>query len=142
MSEINILIVDDRPENIFTLENILDNGTRKFITAASGKEALQITANEKIDLILLDLKLDDINGIDVARLLRANIKTEKIPIIFATASSKEERKKTREFKNGTVDFLFKPIDLDEANTKVDVFERIIRLEKNLVCQNDGLFNPE
>jgi response regulator RpfG family c-di-GMP phosphodiesterase len=71
------------------------------------------------------------NGVEVANQLRANPTTAHIPIIFVTASSHNERKKSRNFDIGSVDFLFKPIDLDEACTKVFLFEKIIRLERRL-----------
>lgn len=129
---INVLLVDDLPENIFTLEHILDNGTRKFIPAASGAEALLLASLEKIDLILLDFKLDDMDGMEVAKQLRSNPITAHIPIIFVTAASHNERKKSRNFEIGTVDFLFKPIDLDEACTKVFLFEKIIRMNKIII----------
>ena len=76
---INVLVVDDLPENIFTLEHILDNGTRKFIPAASGAEALLLASMEKIDLILLDFKLDDMDGMEVAKQLRSNPITARPP---------------------------------------------------------------
>ncbi len=128
MNKINILLVDDIPENIFTLEHILESESRKFLTASSGAEALLLASIEKVDLILLDFKLDDMDGIEVAKQLRSDLKTKHIPIIFVTAASKNERKKSKLFDLGTVDFLFKPLDLDETCTKVFLFEKIIQLE--------------
>ena len=64
MNKINVLLVDDIPENIFTLEHILESESRNFLTASSGAEALLLSSIEKVDLILLDFKLDDMDGID------------------------------------------------------------------------------
>ncbi len=131
MLQRKILIVDDRPENIYTLEHILESEDRIILTANTGEEALLINTIEEIDLILLDYQLDDMNGVDVARQLRVNEKTKHIPIIFVTALSKNERKKIVEFEIGTIDFIFKPIDLLEVQTKVAIFERIVDLQKKL-----------
>ncbi len=131
MNKIKILLVDDRVENLITLEHILDNSKREFINASSGAEALMITECESIGLIMLDYQLDDMTGIEVAHQLRSKPNTAHIPIIFVTALSKNERKKLSQFEEGTVDFLFKPIDIEETNTKVAIFERIAMLQERL-----------
>ncbi len=129
MSVTRILIADDRPENIFTLESILEESNRLFLCATSGSETLIMCSIEKIDLILLDYQLGDMHGLDVARSLRKDESTKHIPIIFVSAVSKEARQELREFEEGTVDFLFKPLDVDEARIKIAVFERIIKLTR-------------
>ena len=131
MENIKILLVDDRIENLITLEHILDNSKREFIKASSGAEALMITECETIDLILLDYQLDDMTGIEVANQLRSKPATQNIPIIFVTALSKNERKKLSLYEEGTVDFIFKPIDIEDTNTKVAIFERIVKLQHQL-----------
>jgi response regulator RpfG family c-di-GMP phosphodiesterase len=131
MNKTKILLVDDRIENLITLEHILDNSKREFINASSGAEALMITECENIGLIMLDYQLDDMTGIEVAQQLRNKSNTAHIPIIFVTALSKNERKKLSQFEEGTVDFLFKPIDIEETNTKVAIFERIAMLQERL-----------
>ena len=132
MKQTKILIVDDRPENIFTLESILNEDHRTFLNATSGVEALLMAKLEPIDLILLDYHLDDMTGLEVARKLREDNVTKNISIIFVTALNKSERKKLNEFEPGTVDFIFKPLDLEEAQTKVYVFERISLLQRELL----------
>jgi CheY-like chemotaxis protein len=131
MKQTKILIVDDRPENIFKLESILNEDHRTLLNATSGIEALLMAKLEPIDLILLDYHLDDMTGLDVARKLRENDATRNINIIFVTALNKSERKKLNEFEPGTVDFIFKPLDLEETQTKVYVFERIAVLQREL-----------
>lgn len=131
MHNSKILIVDDRPENILTLESILDESHRTFINATSGMEALLMTKVDQVDLILLDYNLDDMTGFDVAQELRKNESTKNIPIIFVTAMSKNERKKLNAFEIGTVDFVFKPIDMEEMQIKVAVFERMAIMQRLL-----------
>jgi CheY-like chemotaxis protein len=94
-------------------------------------ETLLMAKLEPIDLILLDYHLDDMTGLDVARRLREDEVTKNINIVFVTALNKSERKKLNEFEPGTVDFIFKPLDLEETQTKVYVFERIAVLQREL-----------
>jgi len=128
MKNKTILIVDDRPENIFTLENILENSYRTMIKATTGNEAILLASVEDIDVVLLDYQLGDMNGLEVARAMRKNKRTAHIPILFVTALSKSERKKLNEFEPGTVDFIFKPIDIEEIGIKLAVFERMSELQ--------------
>lgn len=134
MNTSKILIVDDRPENILTLESILDESHRSFINATSGMEALLMTKVDPVDLILLDYNLDDMTGFDVAQELRKNESTKNIPIIFVTAMSKNERKKLNAFEIGTVDFIFKPLDMEEMQIKVAIFERMSLMQRQLTEQ--------
>jgi CheY-like chemotaxis protein len=134
MHNSKILIVDDRPENILTLESILDEPHRTFINATSGMEALLMTKVDQVDLILLDYNLDDMTGFDVAQELRKNESTKNIPIIFVTAMSKNERKKLNAFEIGTVDFVFKPIDIEEMQIKVAIFEKMAIMQRQLAIK--------
>ena len=86
-----ILIVDDIPANIFALQSLLENNDRLLLTAGSGKEALQVALNNPVDLIILDVQMPEMDGFEVAQILKSNKRTKDIPIIFATAVSKEHR---------------------------------------------------
>ena len=129
--KINILLVDDSPENIFTLESILEKPTRNFIPANSGSEALMLAKIETIGLILLDYRMPDMDGLEVANQLRENDSTKHIPIIFVSAVSRNERKIFRGFTEGSIDLLPKPIDMDDARTKVELFEQIYFLRRQV-----------
>lgn len=124
-----ILLVDDRPENLLTLESVLSEDHREFLSATSGGEALLMCDMESIDMILLDYKLDDMTGIEVARSLRSKDKTKNIPIILVTALSKRECPNLDEFEPGSMDVLFKPLDIFEARDKVDRLEQIVKQTK-------------
>ena len=129
--KINILLVDDTPENIFTLESILEKPNRVFLQAHSGAEALTKVNDEQIDLILLDFRMPDMDGLEVANRLRNQEHTKHIPIIFVSAVSRSERKQFRVFEEGSVDLMPKPIDMDDARTKVELFEQIHFLKKQI-----------
>lgn len=127
----NILIVDDREENLISLEEMLEADNRYFIRATSGDEALKKALKENISLILLDVQMPGMDGFEVARLLKSNSKTKDIAIIFVTAISKEERFVLKGFEEGAVDYLHKPLDVDVTRAKVAVFERLYFAQKQL-----------
>lgn len=127
-----ILLVDDRPENILSLEEILAKDGRRFIKAESGNEALkQVLKNEDIGLIMLDVQMPDMDGFEVAHILKANSKTRDIAIIFVTAISNDERYVLKGFEEGAVDYLHKPLDVNITRAKVNVFERLYFSQYNL-----------
>ncbi|MBV9988506.1 MAG: response regulator [Chitinophagaceae bacterium] len=130
--EFVILLVDDRPENIISLEEILTQPGRRFLHAGSGNEALkQVLKNEDIGLIMLDVQMPDMDGFEVAHILKANSKTKDIAIIFVTAISKDEQFALKGFAHGAVDYLHKPLDVNITRAKVNVFERLYFTQSNL-----------
>jgi CheY-like chemotaxis protein len=117
----NILIVDDHTENLVALEAILESEDRALITARSGNEALDLALKHDLALILLDVQMPEMDGFEVAELLRKNRRTRGIPVIFVTAISKEETYVSRGYECGAVDYLFKPVDPQVLEAKVRVF---------------------
>jgi len=130
-----ILIVDDRPENLFTLENMLQEEDRVFIKATSGKEALQIAFRDDISLILLDVQMPAMDGFEVAQLLKSTTRTKKIPIVFVTAISKENKYVLKGLEGGAVDYLFKPLDLHITRAKVNTLLQFYRQHQELEMKN-------
>lgn len=127
-----ILLVDDRMENLLSLEQMLLADNRDFIQATSGNEALkQVLKNEDIGLIMLDVQMPDMDGFEVARLLKANPKTKDISIVFVTAINKDEANVLKGFEKGGVDYLSKPLDINVTRAKVDVFERLYFYQQEL-----------
>lgn len=116
-----LLLVDDRQENLIALEAILEAPDRKLLKATTGNEALTHALKNDVSLILLDVQMPDMDGFEVAELLRRNNKTRQIPVIFCTAISKEKKYQARGYDVGAVDYLFKPIDPDLLTAKVRVF---------------------
>ncbi|KGK11702.1 GGDEF domain-containing response regulator [Vibrio navarrensis] len=116
-----ILIVDDKIENLLTLEGLLDAFSVNVVRATSGEEALALTLDYDFALVLLDVQMPTMNGYEVAELMRGNRKTRHIPIIFVTAASKSEEHIFRGYEHGAVDYLFKPLHPLVFHSKVRVF---------------------
>jgi two-component system, sensor histidine kinase and response regulator len=85
--KINSLLVDDKDKNLYALEQMLVYPERNFIWATSGKEALKTVLKEDICLLMLDVQMPEMNGFEVARILRSNERTSDIPIIIANNST-------------------------------------------------------
>jgi two-component system, sensor histidine kinase and response regulator len=130
--EFTILLVDDRPENLVLLQEVLEKENRKFITASSGNQALKaVLKNNDIGLIMLDVQMPEMDGFEVARILQSNSKTKDISIIFVTAINKDEQYVLQGFNEGAVDYLQKPLDVNVTRAKVNVFERLYFSQKDL-----------
>jgi hypothetical protein len=117
----NVLIVDDRPENLLTLEGILENENLNIIKAHSGNEALGIMLEHNISLVLMDVQMPGMDGFEVAEIMRSSEKTKFIPIIFITAISKQRQHIFRGYETGAVDYLYKPLDLEILQSKIKAF---------------------
>lgn len=126
-----ILLVDDRPENLLALEAILEAPDRRLLKAGNGNEALILALKHDLSLILLDVQMPNMDGFEVAELLRRNPKTRQLPVIFCTAISKEKKYIARGYDVGAVDYLFKPIDPDMLTAKVRVFLELDRQKRQL-----------
>jgi signal transduction histidine kinase len=132
-----ILIVDDRPENIFSLKSILELHSFPVDTAASGEEALKKALKNNYALIILDVQMPGMDGFEVAEYLSGNSQTCDIPIIFLSAVNTEKKFITRGYTSGAIDYIVKPIDPDILLLKVKTFHRLYEQnrELNLVQQN-------
>src|SRR6185437_3498184 len=138
---VNILLVDDKQENLVSLEALLKEGTgiaSKYIFCKSGDQALKVSIKEEIALILLDVQMPGMNGYDVARFLKANSKTREIPIIFVTAINQEAEHVHEGFRVGVADYLFKPLDPYITRAKVKVFTDLYLQKKELERKNQQL----
>lgn len=127
----NILLVDDRPENLVALEALLESPERRLLKAGSGHDALAAALKHDLSLILLDVQMPDMDGFEVAELLRKNAKTRQVPVIFCTAISKEKKYISRGYDVGAADYLFKPIDPDLLMAKVRVFLELDQQKRKL-----------
>ncbi len=116
-----ILLVDDRPDNLASLEAILENGRRRLLKAGSGEEALQMLLDHDVALVLLDVQMPLMNGYEVARLMRGNRKTRNIPIIFITAIARDEAAAIRGYQSGAIDYITKPVNAVVLQSKVGLF---------------------
>jgi len=138
----NILLVDDRPENIIALESILEDPGLNFVKANSGDEALRLLLKHDVALILLDVQMPGMDGFETATYIRSAPNTKHIPIIFVTAISKEDKHIFKGYESGAVDYMFKPIDPDILKSKVNVFLELDRQRKILKIKNDELIKSK
>lgn len=136
--KVNILVVDDRPDNIISLTSILEEDSRNLLTATSGHEALRLALENDIAVMLLDVQMPEMDGFEVARLLKENSRTKDISIIFVTAISKEEKFTMQGYGEGAVDYLYKPLDVNIVKAKVTVFEKLYRQREELKRTNERL----
>lgn len=141
-----ILLVDDREDNLFSIETILEPAGYTFVKANSGREALKVLLNEfDFALILMDVKMPNLNGFETASLIYQREKLRHIPIIFITANNYGDEQIFKGYMSGAVDYIYKPINPDLLRAKVGVFidlykknHRLLAQEQKLVAINKNL----
>jgi len=127
----NILIVDDNPNNLFALEDLLQAPGLNIVTASSGNEALAKTLSNEFALALLDVQMPEMDGFETAELMRGNSRTRNIPIIFVTANRTERINVFRGYDCGAVDYLSKPIDAAILKSKINAFLDLYHQRRDL-----------
>ncbi len=127
----NVLLVDDTPENLVALDVVLEDVDCNLIKATSGQAALATLLKKDVSLVLLDVQMPEMDGFEVAALMRENPRTKNIPIIFVTALSKEQKYVHQGYKAGAVDYLFKPIEPIILRGKVNFFLELDRQKRRL-----------
>ncbi|MEI9908309.1 MAG: response regulator [Bacteroidota bacterium] len=145
-SDIKILVVDDREDNLFSIEAILEADNYAIVKANSGRAALKILLNQQdFSLILMDVQMPDLNGFETATIIYERDKLKNIPIIFITAHDYNEDYVFKGYKMGGVDYIYKPINPQLLKVKVSVFvelyrknHQLIQHEKKLVAVNRSL----
>jgi signal transduction histidine kinase len=119
--KVNILMVDDHPENLVALEAILDSLGQNLVKATSGTEALRCLLDQDFAVILLDVQMPGMDGFETATLIRQRPRSQHTPIIFITAINRSDTHVSRGYSLGAVDYLFKPIEPEILISKVAVF---------------------
>lgn len=122
----NILLVDDRPENLLSLKAILERPEYRLVTAASGEEALSVALRETFSVALIDVAMPGMNGFEVAVHLKDLERSRDIPIIFVTAFGDDPQEVHRAYSAGGADYLVKPLDPEIVRKKVAVFVDLSR----------------
>src|SRR5712691_2478319 len=123
---VKILLVDDEPKGLLALEATLEPLGQKLITARSGKEALRHLLAHDFALILLDIRMPELDGLQTAELIRERERSRHTPIIFLTASYESEVQVFRGYALGAVDYVFKPLQPEILRSKVSVFVELAR----------------
>lgn len=116
-----ILVVDDKAENLYAMESLLQECDAEVFLANSGNEALALTLHHEFALILLDVQMPEMDGYETAMLIREDEDTRQTPIIFMTALSINSEYVFQGYESGAVDYLIKPVDSDILLSKVKVF---------------------
>jgi signal transduction histidine kinase/DNA-binding NarL/FixJ family response regulator len=140
--QVEILIVDDRPENLLALEAILEPLGQKVVRANSGEETLRMLLTHDVAVVLLDVQMPGMSGFETAQLIKSRERTRYIPIIFLTAISKEEDYVFRGYQVGAVDYISKPFQPDVLRAKVAVFVDLYLKQKRLAEQESLLRESE
>jgi two-component system sensor histidine kinase/response regulator len=133
-----ILIVDDSPENIFTLKTLLELHAFPTDSASSGEEALKKTLRNSYALIILDVQMPGMDGFEVAETLSGNSATKDIPIIFLSAINVEKKYITKGYSSGGIDYVTKPIDPDILLLRVKTFYRLSEQNRVLSQMQESL----
>jgi signal transduction histidine kinase/DNA-binding response OmpR family regulator len=134
----NVLLVDDRPENLLAMQSILEDLGQNLVCAASGHEALRFLLTEDVALILLDVQMPGLNGFEFAELVRERERTQHTPIIFVSATSRDEQYVFKGYSLGAVDYMTKPFEPEILKSKVRFFTKLFQQNQEIKRQAELL----
>jgi signal transduction histidine kinase len=134
-----ILLVDDREDNLLSMETVLESDGYKVVKASSGRQVLKILLSDfDFALILMDVQMPNLNGFDTALLIYERERLRHIPIIFITANSFGEENVFKGYRAGAVDYIYKPVNPDLLKAKVAVFVELYKKNQQLIAQEQKL----
>jgi signal transduction histidine kinase len=136
--DVDVLLVDDLQENLVALEALIRQPGRRVFQARSGEEALSLMLEHTFALAILDVQMPEMNGFELAELMRGAERTRSIPIVFVTAAGHELNYAFRGYESGAVDFLYKPLDPHAVRSKVSVFVDLFRQRQELQLAREEL----
>ena len=129
----NILVVDDRPDKLLALQTILEELNQNIVVAQSGEEALKRVLEHEFAVILLDVNMPGMDGLETAAYIRKRQRTAHTPIIFITAYA-DEMHTAQGYSLGAVDYILAPVVPDILRTKVKVFVQLHRMTRQMQRQ--------
>lgn len=138
VSTVNILMVDDRPENLIALEAILASPNYRLFSAHSGEEALRHVLTTDFAVILLDVQMPGMNGFETARLIKMRERSKYVPIIFITAISQAAEHVKHGYSVGAIDYIFKPFHPETLKMKIEAFVQMYQYQEQIKLQNELL----
>jgi signal transduction histidine kinase len=136
LPRVKCLLVDDRPENLLALSTLLRRDDVEVLEARSGAEALDLLLSHSVALALVDVQMPEMDGFELAELMRGSERTRDVPIIFVTAGAHDQLRIFKGYETGAVDFLFKPIEPRILRNKADVFFQLYRQKQQLARELD------
>lgn len=131
MTKVKILIVDDYAENILALSELIARDDIEILTAMNANQALELIAKNDFGLALLDVQMPEVNGFDLAKIIRSVERFKSLPIVFVTAQQQDVAFIFEGYKTGAVDLLFKPLDPNIVRTKVNLFVELAQQKAKL-----------
>ena len=135
---VNILIVDDEPKNLTVLEAILDAPGYRLVRAESAEQALLALLADEFALLILDIRMPGVTGLELAQMIKARKKTASVPIIFLTAYYDDDQHILEGYETGAVDYAKKPVNPAILRSKVGIFAELYRKQRNLEEVNRAL----
>jgi PAS domain S-box-containing protein len=137
-TDVDILMVDDRPEHLLAIESILSSSGYNLVRATSGYEALRRILERDFAVILVDVVMPGMDGFELATIVKQRERSRHTPIIFLTASGSDIRFIYRGYSVGAVDYLMKPLDADVLRAKIAIFVDLFRKDRRIRAQVDAL----
>jgi two-component system, sensor histidine kinase and response regulator len=131
LPRIKCLLVDDLHENLLALSALLQSDEVETLTAQSGTEALELLLVHDFALAFLDVQMPEMDGFELAELMRGSERTRHVPIIFVTAGARAQQRMFKGYESGAVDFIYKPIEPHILKNKADVFFQLYRQRQQL-----------
>ena len=135
---VKFLLVDDIDENLLALEALLRRDDLEILKARSGRDALELLLVHEVALAFVDVQMPEMDGFELAELMRGSERTRQVPIIFVTAGVREPDRVFKGYEAGAVDFLFKPLTPRIVRQKADIFFELYRGRRRLAEQLDEL----
>ncbi|UVW27762.1 hybrid sensor histidine kinase/response regulator [Massilia sp. H6] len=133
-----LLIVDDLPQNLRALDALIRGEERQVFQASSGEAALALMLEHEFALAILDVQMPDMDGFELAELMRSTTRTRNIPIVFVSAAGRELNYAFKGYESGAVDFLYKPLDPEAVRSKVNVFVTVDQQRRQMQRQMAAL----
>jgi two-component system, sensor histidine kinase and response regulator len=131
---VKCLLVDDLEENLLALAALLAADDVEVLTARSGSEALELLLVHEVALAFLDVQMPDMDGFELAELMRGSDRTRHIPLIFVTAGAREQQRLFQGYESGAVDFIYKPIEPHILRNKAQVFFQLYRQKQQIAAE--------
>ncbi len=135
---VHFLLVDDLDANLLALEALLRRDGLVLLKARGGVEALELLLRHDVALALIDVQMPEMDGFELAEIMRGTERTRRVPIIFVTAGGSDLQRRFRGYEAGAVDFLGKPIEPDVLRSKANVFFELERQRQQIAQQNSEL----
>jgi signal transduction histidine kinase len=134
-----IMIVDDREDNLLSIESVLEPDGYRIVKATSGRQVLKLLLTDfDFALILMDVQMPNLNGFETASLIYERERLRHIPIIFITANNYGEENIFKGYRAGAVDYIYKPVNPELLRAKVAVFVELYRKNQRLIAQEQKL----